>query len=291
MVLETFISPFKAEKKPWELIFMGFLFVLVGSLLGVMIFPNDPSLVVVFLITLASVPLLFNLIKLEEKADVEGNTETEIMSHHARALFAYFALFLGFVLGFVFLFTFLPQSIADNIFQSQIEEYLVINGNVTGNATQSASADISRFFSILSNNLKVLVFSILFSFLYGAGAVFILAWNASVIAVAIGILVKTALAKIAITQGSAVFGGYFSTFFSPILHFAVHGVPEILSYMVAGLAGGIISVAVIRRDFAAGRLEKIIVDVADLLLLAFGLLIAAALLEAFVTPHLISLAV
>ena len=39
---------------------------------------------------------------------------------------------------------------------------------------------------IFINNMGVLFLCIIFSFLYGAGAIFILTWNASVIAAAIG---------------------------------------------------------------------------------------------------------
>ena len=63
-----------------------------------------------------------------------------------------------------------------------------------------------------------------------------------------------------------------------------HGVPEILAYFVAGLAGGIISVAVIRHDMKSSNFRKVLLDSIDLIFIAVFLLIIAALLEVFVTP-------
>jgi uncharacterized membrane protein SpoIIM required for sporulation len=54
--------------------------------------------------------------------------------------------------------------------------------------------------------------------------------------------------------------------------------------MIAGLAGGIISVAVIRKDFSTDNFQKIMFDAALLLLLAIGVVFIAALIETFVTP-------
>ena len=69
-----------------------------------------------------------------------------------------------------------------------------------------------------------------------------------------------------------------------ILRYAIHGIPEIIAYFVAGLAGGIISVAMINRDLESSKFRRIILDVIDLCLIAIVILILAALLEVYVTP-------
>jgi uncharacterized membrane protein SpoIIM required for sporulation len=61
-------------------------------------------------------------------------------------------------------------------------------------------------------------------------------------------------------------------------------VPEIAAYFVAGLAGGIISIAIIRHDFGTKKFEHILLDSADLFLLSIGLLLVAGILEVWVTP-------
>jgi len=51
------------------------------------------------------------------------------------------------------------------------------------------------------------------------------------------------------------------------LRYAIHGIPEILAYFTAGLAGGIISVAVIRHDFLTKKFKNIVIDSVDLTVL------------------------
>ena len=123
---------------------------------------------------------------------------------------------------------------------------------------------------ILVNNIYVLIFCLLFSLLFGAGAIFILAWNASVIATAIWIF-----SKYSIENFPMAFGRYM-----------IHGVPEIAAYFTAALAGGIISIALIRHDFDDDRFWDTIKDSLNLILLAVLLILFSAGFEAFITPRL-----
>jgi uncharacterized membrane protein SpoIIM required for sporulation len=61
---------------------------------------------------------------------------------------------------------------------------------------------------------------------------------------------------------------------------------EVLAYFIAGLAGGIISIAIIRHDFGTKKFENILFDAANLLIISFGILFAAGLVETFITPLL-----
>ncbi|MFH2028053.1 MAG: stage II sporulation protein M, partial [Nanoarchaeota archaeon] len=109
------------------------------------------------------------------------------------------------------------------------------------------------------------------------GAIFILTWNASVIGVAIG-----NFARSNITNATS----YFHVTSLGILRYMIHGIPEIAAYFVAGLAGGIISVAVIRHHFTSKKFERILYDSTDLLIIAMVLLFIAALIEVYITPAL-----
>jgi len=53
---------------------------------------------------------------------------------------------------------------------------------------------------------------------------------------------------------------------------------------VAGLAGGIISVGVIRHEFTTNKFENILLDSSVMLVGALVLLLIAGLLEVFITP-------
>ena len=115
---------------------------------------------------------------------------------------------------------------------------------------------------------------------------FILTWNASVISVAIGNFIRSHLSNIANTVGFVSIGSYFQIFSLGILRYMTHGIFEILAYFTAGLAGGIISVAVIRHDFRTKKFEHIVLDSADLLIISIFILVLAAFIEVFVTPYL-----
>ena len=119
----------------------------------------------------------------------------------------------------------------------------------------------------------MLFFCLIFSLFYGSGTVFILAWNASVIAAAMGNIVRLTMAKGIFTSISYALGKYL-----------LHGIPEIAGYFVAALAGGIISVAIIKHEFGSERFIHILIDSMDLIVLSVVILAISAILEVYVTP-------
>ena len=82
---------------------------------------------------------------------------------------------------------------------------------------------------------------------------------------------------------------YFKVVSLSLLRYSLHGIPEILAYFVSGLAGGILSVAIIRKDFSYKRMEKIMLDFSNLVILAIVIVLIAGVLEVYVTPLVFSL--
>ena len=66
----------------------------------------------------------------------------------------------------------------------------------------------------------------------------------------------------------------------------IHGVPEIGAYFIGALAGGIISISVIRHDMKTERFWTILQDSLNLVIAAVVVLFIAALIEVFITPVL-----
>ena len=66
----------------------------------------------------------------------------------------------------------------------------------------------------------------------------------------------------------------------------IHGTPEITAYFVGALAGGIISVAIIRRDLEGEEVWKILQDSLLMIIIAVVILIIAALMEVYLVPAL-----
>jgi len=283
MVLESLITSRLAEKKPWELFFIGVFYSTIAMFLSLWIFQEQASLVMVFLTVLACVPLIYSTMKLEEKKEKPGDSEVNDLKQHWRAIRFLIVLFLGFLVSFAVWYVFLPPDLVDNLFSTQTTTINAINTKMQGTPTTSSiTAFISNgavFAKIFSNNIKVLFFCIFFSFFYGAGVIFILTWNASVISAAVGNFIRQNL--------SSTFGlSYFAVFSVGFMRYMTHGIFEILAYFIGGVAGGIISVAVIRHEFRSKKFRHIVFDSFDMIVLAVFTLFVAAVIEVFVTPIL-----
>ncbi|MBN1386460.1 stage II sporulation protein M [Candidatus Woesearchaeota archaeon] len=282
MVLESFASPFSAENSPKRIFFLGVVYYSVALFLSLWIFKQHASLISVFFTVTAAIPLMYNTLKYEEQKDIELGDETQILKQHSKALYFFMMLFFGITLAASVWYVVLPSGLAQSVFSVQTDTINQINTAVQGHAV----GNYRTFTVVFFNNVKVLTFSMLFSFLYGAGAIFILTWNATVIGAAMGNVMRLGLADMAHKIGLEKVTGYFHVFSFAVLRYAVHGIPEILAYFVGALAGGIISVAVINHDFGTKRFEKIVLDTSDLLIISLLLLLVAAVLEVWVTPIL-----
>ncbi len=282
MVVESLLFPLKAEKKPWQMFFMGFLYTTIGIFLALWIFRDQASLIMVFMITMASLPIFYNTIKLEESKDMIMDSETALIKEHNKAIVFFMYLFIGITVACAVWYLVLPNNIINSLFDKQIGTIQAINNQVSGHVIHN----LSIFWKILFNNMKVLAFSILFALIYGAGAIFILAWNATVIGAAIGNFIRSNISSYTSSLGMLEAGNYFHVVSLGLLKYSIHGIPEIAAYFYGGLAGGILSVALIRKHFKTEKFSNVMVDFSELVLIAIGFLIAGAFLEVYITPAL-----
>ena len=276
MVIESLTNPAKAEQHPVTLLGVGFLYATVALFLSLWVFPEEASITMVLLVVYAALPLFYTTMRYEEKQLVHTNIEQGFLSHR-RVLLFFLYFFIGLTAGFTVWYLILPASMSSPVFATQMQTISRINQHVTGGATS-----VAVFENIFLNNAKVLVFSLLLSFVFGSGALFILTWNASVIAAAAGSFTKMYLA-VFLASGNNNVTAYAYAITLSVLRYAIHGIPEILAYFIAGLAGGILSAAIIRKDFSRHG-DQIIRDCASLMGLAVFVLLVAGLLEVYVTP-------
>lgn len=295
MVLESIISPIGVKNNPKSAFTLGILYAAIAVILAYFIFPSDPSISIIFLTTLAALPLLINVLTEEETESMEilkKKRKMPLIHTHKDVFLVFTYMFFGFLTCFLAVYIFLPENAVILFFSKQIQTIQSIlgpGGFATGNAVYSGAA-ISAEESlkiIMVNNFKVLLFALLFSFLYGAGAIFILAWNSSILAVAMGNLIKVKIATFGELSGIKAISSYFKAGTMSVLRYMIHGLPEICAYFLGAIAGGIISAAVVKSDYRDPRFYEIILDSFDLIALASLLLIVAALLEVSVTPLLI----
>ena len=282
-MLEAIINPKNAEKGPWKMFFIGIIYSSLSLLLAHWFFSQDAVLskflgmIVVLFCVMFSLPFMYFLIKEEEQEDEEIEGFFKVWKMHKNAVYAFMWLFLGFIIAFAFWYLVLQNP---NLFNAQIETYCMINspGNLedcvakydftqkvisTGAATKEA-----RFLSIIENNVYVMIFTLLFSLVFGAGAIFVLAWNASVIAAAIGIFSKFSIVEIPLG----------------VARYMIHGFPEIAAYFITALAGGIFGVGVLKNGIGGPKFARVVENVVILLFIAIIILVIAAIIEVYLTP-------
>lgn len=278
MVLELLIDPKRMVGHPLKIFFVGFVYSLVAVLFSFWIFEGFVSVIMIALLTMAVMPFFHKLIIMEEKKDVKVKGEFRLLKEHSKTIFSLLWLFVGFLAAFFLLSLFLPPGVFEKVFSTQIDTILVVKNGATGSFFDGFGTVSSIFF----NNLQVLFFCVIFSLFYGAGAIFILAWNASVMATAIGSYVREGLAG----ASDHVFN-YIHLTSAGLLKYLFHGLPEISAYFIGALAGGIMAFAFVNHDLKGKQFKKIIKDVLNLVLVAIVILFVSALLEVYVTPFII----
>jgi uncharacterized membrane protein SpoIIM required for sporulation len=283
-MLESIINPKSAERGPWKMLFIGILYASLSLLLVNWFFKSDlvlseySGILVVLFCVMFSLPYMYFMIRTEEDEDEHVEGFFSVWKVHKDAIYAFMWLFLGFIIAFSFWNIILQNS---QLFNAQLETYCMINnpGNIEDCvakysldqkviASTGAATKELRFLSILENNVYVMIFTLVFSLIFGAGAIFILAWNASVISSAIGIFTKYQLTSIPFGLG----------------RYMIHGFPEIAAYFITALAGGIFGTGILRNGFKNKHFLRIVENTILLLFLAIIILIVAAAIEVYFTP-------
>jgi len=285
MVLEYIFNPFVLKKKPWEMFLVGFVYSIVALFLSYLVFKEVSGLLTVFLIVIAILPTMYITIKSEEELDLKYTGEWKLLQEHAKVIVFLLCLFFGITAALIASYVFLPHSVVDSVFDLQHKAIVNVNNYVRGNIVgEGITAQVTKtdvFVKIFLNNLKVLFFCLIFSLLYGSGALFILTWNASVIAAAVGSLIKSKLAETASLAGFGLFSAYFGTATFSFFKYMLHGILEITAYFIIALAGGILSMALIKKDLSY---DTIMTDVLDLVLISIGFLLVGGIVEVYITP-------
>ncbi len=133
----------------------------------------------------------------------------------------------------------------------------------------------SEFFAYLVNNSRLMGLIWILSAVFGSGAIFILSWNASVVGVFASNFVRHFMENGLSTEYAYIVGVPIG-----LSSIAIHGIPEIAAYFIAGIGGGILSVGILRERGWTKNMKHITKDSIAFLVIAEWLIIGAALLEA-----------
>jgi len=180
-MIEMLMKPKRAERRPWEMFFIGIFYASVSLLLVSFVFGKDSilkeasGLLVVLFTVICTLPFMYYIIKLEEGKDVEISDSGKLIKEHSKAIWALIWLFMGFIVAFGFWHLALPEQAGQN-FNFQIKTYCAINSPETYErclvqyrvpaATGAAIKGTNAVLSIFANNIYVLIFyySFLISF-------------------------------------------------------------------------------------------------------------------------------
>jgi len=272
MVLEQIYSARWIEKKSRFAFLIGLVYSAIGIGSALLLFPDNPGLASIAFTSLLILPSLNQLMSIEEnQAAREKKFDIiELFKDHNDIFKVYLFLFLGILLSYSLISLLLPSITTSRIFAEQV--------NVMG-ITGEAYTVKSLFSSLFLNNLKVLVFCLLASFIYGSGAVFIITWNASVWGTIFAIVARE----------SAVVSGR-----DPFLYFGLtllavfpHMILEASSYLIAAISGGIVNKAVLREKLFSKRFTQIIEDGFMMFVIAVIVLIIAVYIESNITGSIV----
>lgn len=256
-MLESLVKAEVLEQRNYEMFFMALAIGAISITMATLISTGDelPHLAVAFC-CIAMAPIMVRIIQMEEQKD-EATRVGPFFGGYWIIIKTYSYYFLGIIVIFSLLFALLPEDHSSKIFSAQVNELKAIRSLGSGRAIGGCG-----FFCILKNNMGVLVLATLFSFVFGAGAIYVITWNASIIGVLIGIAAKEGAGQLttisvpaalppvcgsAIDSVCSVAGGpnilisYMIALPCSILALVPHGIFEIGAYFMAGLAGGIIS--------------------------------------------------
>ena len=294
MVLEELIRPSIAKKRPISIFAVAFIISSISIWIFYHVFQTASSVLPLAFLTIGFVPFIHRLFLEETQREIEApGWAPGFIARHFDLFVIYIFLFMGLIASYTFWFVVLPaddslcsqdpNSIScifptrDKVFEEQIRTYGVIDpqnplNNPTGKViafdecknTQTRSIQACTIF-IFNNNFFVLILAIIFSFLYGAGAIFLIGWNASVIGTVIG---------------SEIVFDHLGSGLTRLVGLVPHGIFEIGGYFIGAIAGGIISVALTTKKYSHHGFEVILKDTVILIVLAVVLLVAGAIIEA-----------
>jgi uncharacterized membrane protein SpoIIM required for sporulation len=278
MVLEEIFKPKWIKHRPYIAFVFGFFFTFIGFLIALKFFKNSMSVAMIFLITILLTPTLMMLIRREEQIESKYGLKHFFRNHKdifEVYLFAFLGVFLAFIVIGIGMYDY-PNTY-DKLFEFQTElfgaEEGLSMGAVEGFVQGTVDAGLGQALSLFSHNLLVVIICFILSFFYGATAIFLIILNGSVFANFIVFVIKTIADNT--SQGIQAF------FF-----FLIHLLPEVSAFLIAAIAGGVVSKAVLHEKKGSQHFKNVFKDAAVLMLIAAGLVLLSALLEVFVTTRL-----
>lgn len=264
---------------------LGLIYSFLAIGISSLIFPENIGLVSVFFVSIALMPTIDKILGMSEltlgrtkevKSKTIGVHFTEfffrsqklslrnLIEDHKEIISAYTFSFFGIFFAFALIGLMLPQEFLSTLLGPQFAFIISPTG-------QAFSFSAEFFWSILLNNLGVLVVCFAIALIFQYGDSFIIAWNASVWGIAFALQAK----QFVLISGQTPL----VQFFLIMIVVFPHLIAEALSYFTAAVSGGLISNALAEEKLFSPRFMEILVQAVILFFVALFIIVLAGLLE------------
>jgi len=272
-MIETVVNPERIDDEPWRALFTSALFTIIAVLVALNLGTSSPEyggmgFLIVALITIPAASQFYKIFLIEERK-IKGN----FFSRHKKMIAIFTFFFLGVVFMSSFSYILLGPEKGSQMFSDQTHD--LTSRNII---TASATATTNMFWTILYNNIRVLGLTVLFSFLFGSGAIYLITWNATVL----GVLIAK-IAELPASFGSPIIFNnilldYMIALPITLIRILPHGIFEFGAYFFGAIAGGIFSVAIIREKLWSAK-KLVLKDCAVYFIISIALVIVGAVVE------------
>lgn len=268
MVFEQLYSTEFLHKKPWYGFVLGVAYTVLSLFIAIIIWPNDPAVIAIGIISLFLMPNLFQLTRSEEITEGKLSSFKAFIKETIPHTTVYVTIFFGIFFTFALFAIMLPKLAAGHLFKIQLD---IVSGQaISGGAFFSTAL----FWDLFTWNLQVLGLSFFLSLIAGNGGIVFIAWNASVWGTIFGNLAKTA-ASVAVANP-------FVLFLLVIVSVFPHTFLEGLSYMLSAISGTTMSDGLVKEDFFSKKMWTVFKYNLILLLVAVGVLALGMIVETYV---------
>jgi uncharacterized membrane protein SpoIIM required for sporulation len=286
MVLESIFSVDMIIKRKAYAIFLGATFSFISVMLArafitvIISFYHFPQSFLIIeegfsiaFTALLLLPLIRKILERQKDLAVKSRKAgpMSLIMDNADTLKIYLYLFIGIMLTF----TIISVATPIEVFVKFPEGVSVMSVSLYSSPTSLSFGD---FFSIIGNNIRVIIFCYMVSLFLGTGAIFIISWNASVWGSIFGSVAK----NVAVTssQSPLIFLLLISLVVLP------HLLLEAIGYIVAGIAGGILSAGMLNGNYHTKGFETLIKKSLFMLWLSLFLIFVGAIVESQLAPYL-----
>lgn len=292
-MIDMLLSPTRIWEKPIRILIWAIIAVGIAIVLSWGIFPGSSSLVVITFTIIPIIPLMVALMRREEA--LFEHSRSFFRRHRMIPIYSWY--FVGIMIGFSIFSVMVPSQKSNELFEMQyqaISDYGYLTAQASGVTRECIQYDdtgcieyafvrpyqiqqdgivlVNQMvytrseltYKIFRHNLAILLFAMITSFIFGAGAIFVLTWNASIL----GIFVSAMIG-----QGESLL---------MLSRFLIHGIPEFMSFFIAAIAGGIVSVAAVKHRCSGRAFTRVVIDGGILLVCSIVLLFIAAILEVYI---------